>query len=76
MATSLRTNKQLLLISEDGRTWLLVGDVTTGAEMLEIKRGVPDGVHMLTADRDQLETKGHNTDGENERTSGAVHSPD
>lgn len=58
-------NEQMLLISEDGRAWTLVATLTSNAEIEAEKRNVPEGVHMLTAGRYQLETKG--PDGEEER---------
>jgi hypothetical protein len=64
-ASTLIMNEQMLLISEDGRAWTLVANVTTDAEIKAEKRKVPEGVHMLIAGRFQLETKG--PDGEEER---------
>lgn len=58
MACTLGLNKWLLLISEDGKRWTVVANVTTEEEIDLAERGVPIGVHTMRVDRTQLNTKG------------------
>jgi hypothetical protein len=62
-ATTLETKEILILVSEDGKKWTQVAATDSDEEAYNEKQKLPEGVHMLTAYRFQLETKG--PDGEN-----------
>lgn len=57
MSCTLAANKRLLLISENGKLWTVVANVSTEREIDEVKKTVPAGMHMLEVDRLQLDTK-------------------
>jgi hypothetical protein len=56
---ALACNAHFLLISEDGKRWTVVANVSTEQEIDLAERAVPDGVHTMRVDRSQLNTKGY-----------------
>jgi hypothetical protein len=52
----LALNRLLLLASEDGRQWTLVATVSTPDEIELAKAHVPERMHVIVAEREQVET--------------------